>query len=356
MAAPPVQISQQDAISGKMSIDFATRKNLDRTSGFAPGSPQRGAVDTYKLDLAVAQTTEYTGRIKRLPRIRRANDGTILQSAALDYQVDLWLRNPQDLTQRKQIGRMVGTVPIDAKEVYQFAKPNGAERAPLRTTIDAVGAIPASENDFSGRMIGKAADAAKFRKMKFTRKIAGRTVTVEASKIDPLTFDGVVLAAGPAPVYPATTVTGQFDFDYDSSNYYIEGMKMTYRLEGVDYTDKLTGTIRWVEEPDRATSGRGYYEFNVRFNEDDNRPATGEDGAFGGVNGGAADEEAFFKIDTSIPSITGRVAYVDDIPKGAEAPVSSQVEYHLHANKVTKQQLVSFFKLWLLAVGPINDE
>jgi hypothetical protein len=28
----------------------------------------------------------------------------------------------------------------------------------------------------------------------------------------------------------------------------------------------------------------------------------------------------------------------------------------LHANKLTKQQIMAFFKLWLICVGPTNDE
>ena len=30
--------------------------------------------------------------------------------------------------------------------------------------------------------------------------------------------------------------------------------------------------------------------------------------------------------------------------------------YHLDANKLTKQQIVNFFKLWMVCVGPTNDE
>jgi hypothetical protein len=37
-------------------------------------------------------------------------------------------------------------------------------------------------------------------------------------------------------------------------------------------------------------------------------------------------------------------------------PVASKVTYALNANKLTKQQIMAFFKLWLIAVGPTNDE
>ena len=30
--------------------------------------------------------------------------------------------------------------------------------------------------------------------------------------------------------------------------------------------------------------------------------------------------------------------------------------YKLNANKLTKQQIVNFFKLWVVAIGPTNDD
>jgi hypothetical protein len=32
------------------------------------------------------------------------------------------------------------------------------------------------------------------------------------------------------------------------------------------------------------------------------------------------------------------------------------VTFNLNANKLTKQQIMSFHKLWLVCVGPTNDE
>ena len=69
-----------------------------------------------------------------------------------------------------------------------------------------------------------------------------------------------------------------------------------------------------------------------------------------------SDEDAFFAVDTSVPSLTGRIEYVDTFVGGGTLPSASQVTYHLNANKLTKQQAVNFFKLWLIAVGPTNDE
>ena len=104
--------------------------------------------------------------------------------------------------------------------------------------------------------------------------------------------------------------------------------------------------------PDRATNGKGYYEFNLRFNEDKNKPAQGEGAAFDAMSG----EDAFFAVDASIPCMTGRIEYVDTFISGGTTPSSSKITYHLNANKLTKQQIVNFFKLWMVCVGPTNDE
>jgi hypothetical protein len=69
-----------------------------------------------------------------------------------------------------------------------------------------------------------------------------------------------------------------------------------------------------------------------------------------------SDEEAAFFVDTSVPTLTGRVSYVDTMVSGSEAPSASKITYNLNANKLTKQQVVNFLKLWLIAVGPTNDE
>jgi hypothetical protein len=68
------------------------------------------------------------------------------------------------------------------------------------------------------------------------------------------------------------------------------------------------------------------------------------------------DEDAFFAVDNSVPSMTGKVEYVDTFSGGTTTPISSKITYHLTANKLTKQQIVNFYKLWMLVVGPTNDE
>ena len=69
-----------------------------------------------------------------------------------------------------------------------------------------------------------------------------------------------------------------------------------------------------------------------------------------------SDEDAFFAVDNSMPALTGRISYVDAMTGEDSPPSSSKVTYALNANKLTKQQIMNFFKLWLICVGPTNDE
>jgi len=41
---------------------------------------------------------------------------------------------------------------------------------------------------------------------------------------------------------------------------------------------------------------------------------------------------------------------------GKTQPAASKIKYALHANKLTKQQVLHFFKLWMVCIGPTNDE
>ena len=82
------------------------------------------------------------------------------------------------------------------------------------------------------------------------------------------------------------------------------------------------------------------------------QPATTEGAAFEKMS----DEDAFFAVDNTIPCLTGRVSYVDTMMSGGELPASSKSEYRLNANKLNKQQIMNFFKLWMICVGPTNDE
>jgi len=133
---------------------------------------------------------------------------------------------------------------------------------------------------------------------------------------------------------------------------------MSYVFDGKEYNDTITGTIKWVEDPNRSSNGKGRYEFNLRFNEEKHVKAAPEEAV-----ANIPDEDAIFAVDKHIPAITGTIDYVDNFggsvlkdPDGRPLPTTSKAVYNLQASGLTKQQTMNFAKLWLIAVGPTNDE
>ncbi|MBL8749705.1 MAG: hypothetical protein JNK78_11135 [Planctomycetes bacterium] len=345
-------MTEENVISGTMDIEFETRSKLDTSGDLKKGSPALGAKDTYKFALQVGKTTEFAGTITRMPKLFSSVLGRTKQDASLYYSVDLAVFNPADLKQKKVVGKWVGTVPMDP-ETGAFDLSGGkAKESALRVKVDTMGKASAFEDAFAGKLVGKAEKKEGLASSIYERVVGGRTVKVTVKKSDPMRFENIALAMGPAPSYPKTVVVGRLDYDYETGNYFSDGITFRYALDGKDYEDIVTGSIKWVKEKDYETSGKSYYEFNLRFNEAKNKTATNESAAFEKMS----EEDAFFAVDNSIPALTGRISYVD-VKSGEDSPpTSSKVTYALNANKLTKQQIMNFFKLWLLAVGPTNDE
>jgi len=193
-------------------------------------------------------------------------------------------------------------------------------------------------------LVGGKADSALVRPGADEATIEGRFVLDD----EEIVLARVVPAVGRSRAY----VNGRLDYDYETGNWLTDGIRFKYQMDGKDVEDVVTGSIKWIEDPDRQTNGKGHYEFNLRFNEDKNKPAATEAAAFDKMK----DEDAFFAVDNSVPSMTGKVEYVDTFSGGTTTPISSKITYHLSANKLTKQQIVNFYKLWMLVVGPTNDE
>jgi hypothetical protein len=347
------QITEDGVITGTMDIDFTTRTNLDTTGDLKKGSPALGAKDSYKLDITVAKLTEFVGTITRQPNLYSKIISKKKQEAQLNYSIDLVLFNPRDLKQKRTVGKWVGTLPVDTESGAYDLSGGKAKDSALRVAIDTVGKATGFQESFDGKLIGKAEKKEGLASYTYKRLVGDRTVQVVVKKSDPMRFENLTVAKGPSENYPRTIVRGRLDYDYETGNYYTDGIKFNYTLDGKEYEDTITGSIKWVEDKDRATNGKGYYDFNLRFNEGKNKKAPGEGAAFEKMS----EEDAFFAVDNSIPSLTGRINYVDTMG-GADGktPVSSKVTYALNANKLTKQQIMNFFKLWLVAVGPTNDE
>jgi hypothetical protein len=345
-------LTEDDVIKGTMNIDFGTRTNLDTSGDLKKGSPALGSQDKYNFDLIVAKTTNFQGDIQRSPKLYSSVLGRTKQDALLYYNINLAVLNPSDLKQKKVIGKWVGRVPIDPTSGAYDLAGGKAEKQDLRIAIDAAGTAQAFTDSFAGKLVGKAEKKESLGSRVYKRVVGGKEQTVTVKQADPMTFQGIELAKGPATVYPRTTVNGSLDFDYETSNYLTSGITLTYSLDGKEMQDKVTGTIKWVEDPQYKTNGKGYYEFNLRFNEEKNKPGTNEAAAFANMSA----EEAFFAVDTSVPCLTGRIEYVDSFVSGTDTVSASKVTYHLNANKLTKQQIVAFFKLWMICVGPTNDD
>src|SRR5262249_40859857 len=152
--------------------------------------------------------------------------------------------------------------------------------SPLRIAIDTIGKASGFTDKFNGKLMGKAEKKESLGSYTYKRLIGDKTVEITVKKTDPMRFENVELAKGPAEVYPHTWVNGRLDYDYETGNWFTDGIRFKYTLNGKEYEDVVTGSIKWVEDPSRSTNGKGYYDFNLRFNEDKNKTAKSEAAAF----------------------------------------------------------------------------
>jgi hypothetical protein len=345
-------VTEDDIIAGTMDIEFNTRTQLDTSGDLKAGSAALGAKDKYKFTLKVAKTTEFSGEITRQPNLFSKLISSKKQEALLGFNIDLALYRPSDPKQKINVGKWVGTVPIDtASGAYDLAG-GKAKESPLRIAVESRGQAAGFTENFGGKLIGKAEKKDNLAQYTFKRLVGNKTVQVVVKKSDPMRFERIMLAKGPSENYPTTTVSGRLDYDYETGNWFTDGIRFHYTVNGKEIDDVVTGSIKWVEDPQRSANGKGFYDFNLRFNEEKNKGGGTEAAAFEKMS----DEDAFFAVDHSIPCLTGKISYVDTMA-GADAPPSaSKVTFNLNANKLSKQQVMNFFKLWMVCVGPTNDE
>lgn len=337
-----------DAIKGEVNITFNTRT----VSGTEEGAPKRGVKDIYAVNLTINANRQVTGNISRQPRIRQMRIRTVQQP---QYDFDLnWIALITGQGPRT-VGKWVGVMPVDPSSGAFVLDGGGDQQRAMRIAVDVGQAI---NDQFSGRFYGKPEDKSKLTVESFKRTFQGKVIE-HKYEADPLRFDGLVMAEGPDKGrYTRANVTGSLDYDRATGNYFAKNLKIGYQFDGKDYVDVVSGTIKWVEDPQRASNGKGKYEFNLRFNEEKFNKPTPEDQV-----AKIADEDAIFAVATGVPSITGSIDYVDSFsgsalkdPDGKPLPTSSKVTYNLKATDLSKQQIMNFTKMWLVAVGPTNDE
>ena len=181
--------------------------------------------------------------------------------------------------------------------------------------MDAIGKAPAFTDKFGGKLIGKGKKADRD---DLYPPAAGKQVKVEVKNSDPMRFESLALAMGPAQSYPRTVVNGNLDYDYETGNYYTNGIRFIYQLNGKEMEDVVTGSIKWVEDANRATNGKGQYEFNLRWNEAKKPSRRREADAFAKMS----DEEAFFAVDNTVPSLTGTITYEDPMTTVGDKPAA----------------------------------
>ncbi len=356
--AAPVLAAEKYAeggIYGTIEIDFDSRKNPA-----SDGQPQVGITDKYKVDLNVGADTAFKGQITRTPQV--AGTIGIKQEAELDYNLDLVVFNPSNRAQTMDVGRWTGEVPISSEGVYQLDKEAGAD---MRFIITMKGG--ADSGPFGGEIQGRKLGGAKWLEMAkgvtetiksegasqvFTRMYQGKPISVKATNVDPMKFRNVVLPAGPASMYGAVTVNGDMIYDYDSDTWFIDDMSFRYTLDGKSVKDEVSGTIRWK---DAETGDGGSYDLNVTFNEP--KAADTPQDASGFFDASDSSAGGFFSVDDAVATCGGAVVFDDKYIGDDDAPIHSLVTHKIQCNdKVAPQQTMAFAKLWLLSVGPLNDE
>lgn len=348
----------QNAITGTMRIDFGTRTNLDETGKVPEGSPALGAKDVYRTNLEVLQTTLIQGRVERQPWLPTKRLGVTAQQGYLAYDLAVAVRNPSDLSQSKVIGKWAGAMTLDGKGVYRLDEaPEGY--GTLRIATDSFGSATGFVSEFGGTIAGRVparaglwglADRTVSKVTKvYQRNVNGKIIKHTVEGADPMKFDRVRLAKGPLPFYPEATLAGSIDYDPEEGIWYVD-IETSYKAGGALVTDQYDGTIRWNEDPNRESNGKGAYELNVRLNE---HSSESDWNVFSGEV--ELDENSFFRTDNSVPGFTGTVSYVDTFDSDG-AVVKSDVTYAVHANEASKVQIVNFAKVLLLMVGPFNDE
>ena len=319
----PDPAKQPKDIRGTVSIDFGSRIHED-------------GIDVYTINLSCRSLVAISGEIRRTGK--KLSSFLRRELKPLQYHYGLEVAEPLD--SKNVFGSISGIVPMSEQGIYKLDSLKFSSRggSPWR---------------YSGTIKGKSQEHQGLLGTTYTRIFGGKKVVLKVQKSDPLRFNGVRLPSGPSDQFPVTTVSGNFDYDYDTGNWLTNGILLQ---SAAGDRDKITGSIKWVPDLGRSTNGKGQYEFNLRFNED-RYSTTPDEGEFFQT---AADEEAFFSVDGRIPTLSGTIRYKDTFgpigDDGESVVLASEVLYELDGTSVTDQQLLAFLKLWLLVVGPVNDE
>jgi hypothetical protein len=333
--------AQTNKITGSIAINYSSRDS---------SPPKVGAVDTYAIDIQVANSAKYSGTVVDTPQIVEGMFAKkIVQPRSLQFDVACDVVNPANPSQTRNIGKLFGRVPITSEGVYDY------DRGSLAFEILPMGKAGGFTSKFTGPVRGKPLlrpanwmDTLKREAVNITRMSGGKVTTIVLTKYDRMEFANHVIGKGPIAIYDQAMVSGEMLYDYNKNCWFLNNMTAQYADGNTMKIDRMSGTIRWVENPKRKQNGEGEYQFDIRVNE----PLPGAGAAF---DNSASDESAFFQVDTSIPSLTGTMKY-KDIMNG-DMVTTSRVSVDITGNGITKQQLMILGKLIIFStIVPMNGE
>ena len=345
MLAVAITLSAQTSnpptfIKGSLDIKYNTKLS---------SPPIAGTKDVYTLNINVCNSALFHGTISDRPLIMGGIIGTsVVQARSLTYDIACDVVNPQNPAQTKNVGRIYGVVPIDQSGVYHY------DTGSLEISVLPMGNAGGFDSKFGGLAIGKPPlrpanwlDTIQRIPVSISRSVNGKTMTVVLKKYDKMEFRQHVLGAGPVQIYQPVTINGEMLYDYEKYSWFFNNVTVQYAVNGAVKIDRLTGNIRWVEAPNRKTSGEGEYQFDIRVNE----PPPSESAAFAPTT----DESAFFQTDSSISALTGTMKYKDTLRD--DTTLASAVTVDIAGNNITKQQAMVLCKMLIFsAVVPMNSD
>jgi hypothetical protein len=329
-AAADEPLTQPGYIAGTMKADFQTQRPENQDGDY----PSKGVADRFTFDLAVG-FSKYRGTVSCLPHIFSKHIGRVIQDGSCTYDLSLAVVNPQNTSQVKDIGKLVGSYAMDDKGQVNLSA--GNLRMEVQTMGKAQGFTSAFTGSFAGKpprkvtTLGQLADEAKRQARTIEKMVDGKKVSVALGDVDPLRFRSTVLAMGPVATYPEATVDGELIYSYETDNWFPQ---LTMRV-GNAKPDTVGGGMRWVDD----SPTEGHYELNVIFNESLEQ---GETAAFSDAQG----EDAFFLTDSTQSVINGRIDFRDQ--KVDDAVVHSDVRFDIGLQNVTAIQAQNFAKLLML--------
>ncbi len=321
-------------ITGTETIQYRTR---------ASSEVKPGVTDVYTINVNVANSAVFKGTIEQLPYI--SNTITADQPGKITYDVDLDVVNPRNPAQTRNVGKIVGYVPVDKQNLYHYDNGPG-----VKVVVFPIGAAKGFESRFTGLAIGKPPANSGLAKLKqdAVRLVSSKGGAIVLTKYDKMTFQNHILPMGPVQIYPETTANGTLFYDYSRSAWHFNNLHLIYNAEGRRADDVLSGSIRWIEPKNRASTGEGKYDVLVYVNE----PPPTESAAFSAT----PDESAFFSADAEMPSLVGTISYKDTITSDGRVTASA-ITIDLKAVKLSKVQTMALIKLIIFSlIVPFNAE